>query len=121
LQNQHRVKALKEPFDQQTFVIEWLRRDLLNQVFGNSDNHGRNTALIKRPQGIWLAPIYDFAPMKADPESIIRTMQWGSPFEEGGRMDWLAITEQLADLVEPSLAFAALKETTEKLPGLKEQ
>ncbi|VEI48271.1 Uncharacterized protein related to capsule biosynthesis enzymes [Actinobacillus equuli] len=31
-------------FDNRHFVIEWVKRDLLNIAFGNSDNHGRNTA-----------------------------------------------------------------------------
>ena len=36
-------------FDTRSFVCEWLKRDLLNIAFGNSDNHGRNTALLKKP------------------------------------------------------------------------
>src|SRR5699024_2017316 len=53
-------------------VLEYLRRDLLNQVLGNSDNHGRNTSIIRGEQAIRLAPIYDLAPMVMDDEGITR-------------------------------------------------
>ncbi|MEC9482699.1 MAG: HipA domain-containing protein [Halomonas sp.] len=119
LSQQYRVAEGSETFDTEAFVIEMVRRDLLNVAFGNSDNHGRNTALIKRPEGIWLAPIYDFAPMKADPEGVTRTLQWGSPYEEGGQFDWLAIADQLADLVPPQALLTELRETATKLAGLK--
>lgn len=47
LEQQYRVIEQGNEFDRQAFVIEWVKRDLLNIVFGNSDNHGRNTALLK--------------------------------------------------------------------------
>ncbi|MGT3242321.1 HipA domain-containing protein [Yersinia enterocolitica] len=59
----------------ENLVIEIIQRDLLNIAFGNSDNHGRNTVLIKRREGIWFAPIYDFAPMKADPNRVFIAFQ----------------------------------------------
>lgn len=119
LSGQYRVSELGEALDTEALVVEMVQRDLLNVVFGNSDNHGRNTALIKRPQGIWLSPIYDFAPMKADPEGVTRTTTWGSPYEEGGRFDWPAIAEQLADLVPAETLLAELGALAEKLLGLK--
>lgn len=91
-----------EHFDTARFVSEWVKRDLLNVAFANSDNHGRNTALLKTPQGTWLAPVFDFAPMKADPEGIIRTTTWGAPFEEGREFKWFAIAEQLSNYLPPS-------------------
>ncbi|WP_323639372.1 type II toxin-antitoxin system HipA family toxin [Pectobacterium polonicum] len=100
-------------------VIEMVKRDMLNIIFGNSDNHGRNTSLIKRPQGIWLAPIYDFAPMKADPEGIARTTQWGSPYEEGGRIDWFAIANALSSFIDPEDLIHELRTTARQLIGLK--
>ncbi|MDC9818759.1 HipA domain-containing protein [Pectobacterium polonicum] len=100
-------------------VIEMVKRDMLNIIFGNSDNHGRNTSLIKRPQGIWLAPIYDFAPMKADPEGIARTTQWGSPYEEGGRIDWFAIANALSSFIDPEDLIHELSTTARQLIGLK--
>jgi serine/threonine-protein kinase HipA len=68
-------------------LVEYVRRDLLNLVFGNSDNHGRNTSVLKSARTVWLAPVYDFAPMKMDPEGVTRTTHWG-PLEAGGDVDW---------------------------------
>lgn len=87
-------------FDPQAFVNEWIKRDFLNVVFGNSDNHGRNTAFLKRPgQPAELSPIYDFAPMKADPEGVIRTTTWGaaSGLEVGANFDWIKIALEAED------------------------
>jgi len=121
LRAQHRVAELGEIFDQQTFVTEWVKRDFLNVVFGNSDNHGRNTSLIKRPQGVTLAPVYDFAPMKADPEGITRSTTWGSPYEEGGRFDWIQIVQALADVAQPEIIIDELRQVAKQLPGLRER
>lgn len=121
LQQQYAVQELAIPFDQALFVCEWVKRDFLNVVYGNSDNHGRNTSLIKRPQGIWLSPIYDFAPMKADPEGVTRTTTWGSPYEEAGRFDWLLIAQALADLVEPERIISELRQLAAQLGGLGER
>ncbi|SIR02723.1 type II toxin-antitoxin system HipA family toxin [Marinobacterium stanieri] len=119
LNKQHRVAELKEQFDQQLFVTQWLERDLLNLIFANSDNHGRNTAIIKKPEGLWLAPVFDFAPMKADPEDVLRTMKWGIPYEQSGQIDWAGITQELADLADPEFMRHALQALAAKLVGLK--
>lgn len=121
LQQQYAVQELGKKFDRAAFVCEWVKRDFLNVVYGNSDNHGRNTALIKRPQGIWLSPIYDFAPMKADPEGVTRTTTWGSPYEEAGRFDWHAIAMALSDLVEPERVISELKQLAVQLVDLRER
>ncbi|RAH36682.1 type II toxin-antitoxin system HipA family toxin [Halomonas sp. SL1] len=121
LKGQHRVREGREPFDAAAFVIEWVKRDLLNLAFGNSDNHGRNAALLKRPEGIWHAPVYDFAPMKADPEGVPRTTQWGPTFERGGDVDWPAVAEHLADLVEPERLMGELRALGDRLPGLRDR
>ena len=121
LQQQYAVQELGKKFDRAAFVCEWVKRDFLNAVYGNSDNHGRNTAIIKRPQGIWLSPIYDFAPMKADPEGVTRTTTWGSPYEEAGRFDWHAIAMALSDLVEPERVISELKQLAVQLVDLRER
>lgn len=108
-------------FDQAGFTIEWVKRDLLNIAFGNADNHGRNSALIKRPEGVTLAPVYDFAPMRADPEGIVRTTTWGQPFESGGRFDWHAIAAELVDLVEPERLLDELGRLARQLVGLRDR
>lgn len=110
-------------FDKQALVLEWVKRDLLNIAFGNSDNHGRNTAFLRNEQKIWLAPIYDFAPMKADPEGIPRTITWNSrsqpPLELGGEFHFECIAEALSDLCEPELLLNELKELARSLITLK--
>lgn len=108
-------------FDHAGFVCDWVTRDFLNVAFGNSDNHARNTALLKRAGQVWIAPLYDFAPMKADPEGIIRSLRWGTPFEEGGRFDWRGIALALADYVEPERLLHELSTLARRLIGLRER
>ncbi|PJG85663.1 type II toxin-antitoxin system HipA family toxin [Conservatibacter flavescens] len=110
-------------FDRTLFVIEWVKRDLLNIAFGNSDNHGRNTAFLRDRDSIQLAPIYDFAPMKADPEGIIRLTTWSTqgkhPLEQGGQYNYAAIIESLSDLVEPEVLWQELRKLAAQLVDLK--
>lgn len=105
--------------ERELLVIEWVKRDMLNIAFGNSDNHGRNSAILKKPSGMWLAPVYDFAPMKADPEGVVRTTQWGSPYEEGGHYNWHLIAQRLNYLVSEKRLLEALRILAKKLTGLK--
>ena len=115
------LSKIDSQFNTQQFVCEWLQRDLLNIIFGNSDNHGRNTSFLKASNQIFLAPIYDFAPMKADPEQVIRSTTWGSPYEEGGEYRWDKITKQLAPWCEPEIAMMVLKQLAVQLLGLKDR
>jgi serine/threonine-protein kinase HipA len=60
-------------------ILEYIFRDFLNSVCGNTDNHGRNTAFIKMPEGtIELSPLFDFAPMVLDDSGIARVSRWKS-------------------------------------------
>lgn len=108
-------------FDTSQFICEWIQRDLLNIIFGNSDNHGRNTSFLKKSGKISLSPIYDFAPMKADPEVVIRSTTWGSPYEEGGEYRWVQITQKLAPWCDPDLSIGVLKSLARNLVGLKQR
>ncbi|KTC42479.1 hypothetical protein AO265_21260 [Pseudomonas sp. ABAC61] len=65
-------------------VADYLRRDLLNKILGNSDNHGRNIAIIRSEDAVQLAPIYDLAPMVMDEEGITRTLKWPGRMEVAG-------------------------------------
>lgn len=105
-------------FDKTGFVIDWVQRDLLNLAFGNSDNHGRNIAFIRDEYSIKLAPIFDFAPMKADPEGIVRSIKWDRELESGGQLRFDLIAEQLADLVPPAILLDELKQTAKQLLDL---
>ena len=102
-------------------VCEWLRRDLLNVVFGNSDNHGRNAAVLKKKQTVRLAPVYDFAPMKADPEGVTRSSKWGIPFEEGGNFRWISIAQELSDLAPAEQLIDCLRAQAHLLQGLHDR
>ncbi len=115
----HMVKELGFNFDIHKFVTEWVRRDLLNIIFGNSDNHGGNTSFIRDTGTIELAPIYDFAPMKADPQGIPRTTKWAKHIEIGGEYNFKIVADSLSDLVPKKELMQALRETAEQLIGLK--
>lgn len=111
------VLADEPGHDPQALAGEYLRRDLLNLVFGNTDNHGRNAALLRTVDGMRLAPIYDFAPMALDPDGIIRTTRWDR-HERAGVVDWTAVTEALADDGDPAALRESLRDLAERLRDL---
>ncbi|MEZ8695177.1 HipA domain-containing protein, partial [Vibrio splendidus] len=121
IMNSHMVTEQGYQFNIQEFVIEWVKRDLLNIIFGNSDNHGRNTSFIKQEGFIKLAPVYDFAPMKADPEGIPRATKWKSPLEVGGEYDFYGIATSLSDLVPKETLLKELKALAQNCLTLKER
>lgn len=100
-------------------VHEYVRRDLLNRILGNSDNHGRNMSIMREGRRLRLAPIYDLAPMVLDPEGVTRVTKWET--ERAGAPDWQGVCAGLADLTDPAALWAQLLETAEMfraLPGL---
>lgn len=99
-------------------VADYLRRDLLNKILGNSDNHGRNTAIIREADSVRLAPIYDLAPMVMDDEGITRTTKWPREIERAGEVDWRAACEALADIADPQDSFERLREDAAHLLAL---
>lgn len=99
-------------------VAEYLRRDLLNKILGNSDNHGRNTAIIRGADSFRLAPIYDLAPMVMDDEGITRTTKWGVGIESAGQINWRAACESLGAIVVPDMVFERLRADAEQLRAL---
>jgi serine/threonine-protein kinase HipA len=81
-------------------LLEFLYRDITNLALGNTDNHGRNTAIRKFTDGtIELTPIYDLAPMILDEQGIARTCRWGKN-DHGGNPDWAAIVIELSSIFE---------------------
>lgn len=82
-------------------VLEYLKRDILNAAMRNTDNHGRNTAFIKR-RGcpIELSPLYDFAPMSLDPAGVARASLWTGMEKNIGRPDWTAVARSLGEIVD---------------------
>lgn len=76
---------------------ELVLRDVLDVALGNTDNHARNTAVIKHADGrVELSPLYDFAPMVLDPQGIARVCRWQA--ETGGYPDWSRVAEALGEL-----------------------
>ncbi len=97
------------------FVKEYVARDLLNIVFGNSDNHGRNTAFLKLDNDVCFAPIYDFAPMKADPEMVTRLFKWGKDCEAGREVNFAQVALYLGEYCPPEEMMAFLNKLANKL------
>jgi serine/threonine-protein kinase HipA len=74
-------------------------RDVLNLALGNTDNHVRNTSVLKTPDGrVALSPIYDLAPMIIDRDGIPRVSRWGSREPSMGRVDWNGVVDDLKGL-----------------------
>lgn len=99
-------------------IAEYLRRDLINQVLGNSDNHGRNQAILREEHRIRFAPIYDLAPMVMDEEGITRVTKWARNIEEMGQVNWRAACDTLAGWGEPEMFFEGLRRHAAELLAL---
>lgn len=82
-------------------LLEYIKRDVVNVVLGNKDNHGRNTALLRYEDGtVKLAPLFDFAPMYLDPEGIARVCRWSDAAETAGEPDWSQVVALFPQLHE---------------------
>jgi serine/threonine-protein kinase HipA len=99
-------------------VAEYIRRDLINQILGNSDNHGRNTSILRDEQRLSLAPIYDLAPMVMDDEGVTRTTKWPDPIERAGEVNWREACRALSAWVDPDELFDGLRADAERLRAL---
>ena len=79
-------------------LLEYIKRDVLNVVLGNKDNHGRNSALLRTDDGrVELTPLFDFAPMYLDPEGIARICRWSGEREIAGDPQWAAVVKHFPD------------------------
>lgn len=105
---------------------EFLLRDVMNIALGNTDNHARNTAISKYPDGtVALSPLFDFAPMILDEQGIARVCRWREG-ERAGVPQWAEIavllSKQFADYkiteVELRELFFEFSKITEQLPDL---
>lgn len=97
-------------------VFEYVRRDLLNRILGNTDNHGRNTSIIRADGKFRLAPIYDLAPMILDDEGITRTTKWAS--ERKGSSLWRDNCAELTDYTDPDVLLQRLMSAAEVFRAL---
>jgi serine/threonine-protein kinase HipA len=104
-------------------LLEYVQRDILNFAMRNTDNHGRNQALLKFPDGgVRLSPLYDFAPMFYDSRGISRRTRWRREREmPGSSPDWGGIIDDLStqlgcDRDELSFSLAEWSTEIQKLP-----
>lgn len=81
--------------DRKRDLRELLLRDVLDVALGNTDNHPRNTAMLKTGGTVTLSPLYDFAPMILDRRGIARVCRWsdGKDFP-----DWSRVADTLDKL-----------------------
>lgn len=85
-------------------VLEYIKRDVLNIMLGNKDNHARNSAVLKSFHAtkakVCLSPLFDFAPMYLDPEIIPRACRWPGDQETGGQPNWVSVVNNMPPLVD---------------------
>lgn len=92
-----RLLDVVQPDKPTEVVAEVIARDIANVLLGNSDNHGRNSAVLRTVNGNLLAPMYDVTPMRVDDEVIVRQTRWRTrdgthpDFETGGEFNWFGI------------------------------
>ena len=109
------AKVVVDPVQE---LQEYLRRDILNLALRNTDNHGRNTAVLRTNDQIRLSPLFDFAPMFLDPEGIGRVSRWEDE-KPGSQPEWAAICEKLENFMDPvetRIWLASLGEDVKRLP-----
>lgn len=101
-------------------LLEYIKRDVLNVVMGNKDNHARNTAVLKWENGgVRLAPVFDFAPMYLDPEGIARVSRWTGEREVAGTPDWQSVYSLYAKhLSGGAAALRAFGQRLDALPDI---
>ncbi|MBK3468168.1 type II toxin-antitoxin system HipA family toxin [Pseudomonas sp. MF6776] len=90
-------------------ISEYLRRDLINQVAGNTDNHGGNLSIFRGKERVSFAPVYDLAPMVLDVEGIVRITRWSAQIERLGSVDLEAVCARFAHRADPEWLFDRLQ------------
>ena len=90
------------------YLLEYIKRDIVNVVMGNKDNHAWNTAVMRYEDGcVVLAPLFDFAPMYLDPEGIARVCRWEGNAEQAGNPDWGADEDIIENRSRPIQSHAS--------------
>lgn len=109
-------EANEQKAELEDLLLEYIRRDLLNRILGNTDNHGRNTSIIREKGRFRLAPVYDLAPMILDDDQITRTTKWAS--EHMGSPDWRDVCVSLGDIVSAERLYARLLDAAQEFRAL---
>ena len=69
---------------------------MLDVSLGNTDNHARNTSVLKKHDGtIELSPVYDVAPMILDPRGIARVCRWA---DNADFPKWNDVADSVAEM-----------------------
>jgi serine/threonine-protein kinase HipA len=107
--------------DRDEDLFEYLRRDVLNLALKNTDNHARNSSVLKKDDGsVRLSPLYDFAPMFLDRDGIARSIGWASEAAPRILPDWGDVLQFLLSLCDEPRAlkerFPALAHDVQQLP-----
>ncbi|CDF85729.1 hipa-like c-terminal domain protein [Pseudomonas knackmussii B13] len=97
-------------------AIEYISRDLLNRILGNSDNHGRNISIIRDGGKLKLAPIYDLAPMVLDPDGISRVLKWEG--EKAGAPDWWEACHSIFDTQTGDEVYEGVRQAAQRFRAL---
>ena len=79
---------------------EYMLRDILNLALRNTDNHGRNGAVIRTGSQVVLSPLFDFALMFLDPEGVGRVSRWADE-RPGSQPQWAIICEKFKHVMPP--------------------
>ncbi len=90
-------------------ISEYLRRDLINLIVGNTDNHCGNLSILRSKERVSFAPVYDLAPMVLDIEGIVRSTRWPTAMEQLGSVDWAAVCAHFAHRADPEWLFDRLR------------
>tara|TARA_R110001599_G_scaffold43803_3_gene130864 strand:+ start:2715 stop:4076 length:1362 start_codon:yes stop_codon:yes gene_type:complete len=97
-------------------IFEYIRRDLLNRILGNSDNHGRNTSIFRHRGRFDLAPIYDLAPMVLDAEGVTRATKWEA--EKKGNPRWREICAYFPQWYSPDELYERIRKAAGEFRAL---
>ena len=100
-------------------LCDYLIRDVVNAATGNTDNHGRNTSIIKRDGELTLTPAYDIAPMVMDDDEISIATAWSEKYlKRYADPDYSAIIEEFA--VDTSVVVSDFQAKLSQFCQLKE-
>jgi serine/threonine-protein kinase HipA len=102
-------------------ICELVSRDAVAWALGDTDNHGRNTALLKPPDGsVSLSPLFDFAPMFLDPGLVKRSTRWQSE-RPGEPPEWNDVCAVVEDLLPEAPIRIRLRKLGDALGGVVER
>jgi hypothetical protein len=117
----HAEGALSDEKIKKFWLVKFPRGSLTDehnqQVLRNTDNHGRNTAVLRTNGQVKLSPLFDFAPMFLDPVGIGRVSRWENE-RPGNKPEWAVICEKLKNLMAPIETRAWLADLGEDVKQL---